>query len=100
MAGKKQYEMLFALNARLNGGFRGTFSRAQAEFTRLGKEIKSLHKVQGDISSYQKQQAALERAKTVAYRMLAVGKYSVEEIADVTELSLEEVKELKKGQSA
>ena len=64
MAGKKQYEMLFALNARLNGGFRGTFSRAQAEFTRLGKEIQSLHKVQGDISSYQKQQAALENTRS------------------------------------
>lgn len=64
MAGKKQYEMLFALNARLNGGFRGTFSRAQAEFTRLGKEIQSLHKVQNDISSYQKQQAALENTRT------------------------------------
>ena len=63
MAGKKQYEMLFALNARLNGGFRGTFSRAQAEFTRLGKEIQSLHKVQNDISSYQKQQAALENTR-------------------------------------
>ncbi len=42
MASKREYEMLFALNARLNGGFRGTFSRAQAEFTRLGKEIKRM----------------------------------------------------------
>lgn len=46
------------------------------------------------------QQVALELAKTVAYRMLAAGKYSVEEIADVTELSLEEVTELKKERSA
>lgn len=64
MAGKKQYEMLFALNARMNGGFSGTFTKAQAEFTRLGKEIQSLHKVQGDISSYQKQQAALENTRS------------------------------------
>ena len=45
-------------------------------------------------------QAALERAKTVAYRMLAAGKYSAEEIADMTELSVDEVKKLEAGQSA
>lgn len=60
MASKNEYEMLFQLNARMNGGFSGTFSKAQAEFTRLGKEIQSLHKVQGDIASYQKQQSAIE----------------------------------------
>ena len=40
-------------------------------------------------------QAALERAKTVVYRMLAAGKYSLEEIADMTEVSLDEVKKMK-----
>lgn len=63
MASKREYEMLFALNARMNGGFSGTFSKAQAEFTRLGKEIQSLHKVQGDIASYQKQQSAIEATR-------------------------------------
>lgn len=64
MAGKKEFEMLFALNARMNGGFGATFSKAQAEFTRLGKEIQSLHRVQGDIASYQKQQSAIENTRT------------------------------------
>lgn len=59
----KQFEMLFQLNAQMNGGFSSTFSKAQAEFTRLGKEIQSLHKVQGDIASYQKQQSAIENTK-------------------------------------
>ena len=36
MASRKEYEMLFALNARMNGGFSGTFSKAQVEFSRLG----------------------------------------------------------------
>ena len=58
MASRKEYEMLFALNARMNGGFSGTFSKAQAEFSRLGREIQDLHKLQGNIASYQKQQAA------------------------------------------
>ncbi len=45
-------------------------------------------------------QAALERVKAVAYRMLAAGRYSLEEIADMTELSLDEVKKLQTGLSA
>lgn len=64
MASKKEFEILFAMNARMNGGFSGTFSKAQAEFTRLGKEIQSLHKVQGDIASYQKQQSAIEATRS------------------------------------
>ncbi len=56
---RKTYEMLFALNAQMNSGFSGTFSKAQAEFSRLGKEIQGLQKIQGDIASYQKQQGAI-----------------------------------------
>jgi len=63
MAGRKEYEMLFALNARMNGGFSGTFSKAQAEFSRLGREIQGLHKIQGDIASYQKQQGAIDATR-------------------------------------
>ena len=64
MASKKEFEMLFALNARMNGGFSSTFSKAQAEFTRLGKEIQGLHRVQGDIESWQKQQSAIEATRS------------------------------------
>lgn len=64
MASRKEYEMLFALNARMNGGFSGTFSKAQAEFSRLGKEIQALQKIQGNISSYQKQQGAIEATRS------------------------------------
>lgn len=60
MASRKEYEMLFALNARMNGGFSGTFSKAQAEFVRLGKEVQELGRLQRDVSGYQKQQAAVE----------------------------------------
>ena len=48
MASRKEYEMLFALNAQMNGNFTGTFSTAQAEFSRLSKEIQALHQLQGD----------------------------------------------------
>ena len=45
-------------------------------------------------------QAALERAKLVAHRILATGKFSLEEIANMTDLSLDEVKKLQAGQTA
>ncbi len=64
MAGRKDYELLFRLNAQLGGGYVGTFGKAQAEFSRLGKEIQALHKLQADVSSYQKQQQALENTRT------------------------------------
>lgn len=64
MASSKQFSMDFMLNASMNGGFKTTFSRAQTEFTKLGKEIQSLHRVQGDIASYQKQQSAIESTRS------------------------------------
>lgn len=64
MANNSTFEMQFLLNARMNGGFSGTVSKAQAEFTRLGKEVQSLHRLQGDIASYQKQQTAMEATRS------------------------------------
>ena len=62
MAGKV-HTMDFVLNAALNGNFKGTFSRAQQEFVRLGKEIQGLNRLQSDISSYQKQQKAVQNTE-------------------------------------
>ena len=39
------------------------------------------------------------RSMQIALRMLAAGTHSVEEIADITELSLDEVNELRKKQA-
>lgn len=57
---QKQYSFDFILNAVLNGGFSGTFTKAQQEFVRLGEEIKNLQAIQRDIGAYQKQAAAVE----------------------------------------
>lgn len=62
MAGK-EHSILFALNASLNGNFKGTFNSAQQEFARLGKEIQSMNRLQSDISSYQKQQKAVQNTE-------------------------------------
>ena len=59
MASSKKYGLDIVLSAALNGGFKGTFSSAQAEFAKLGSEIRDLNRLQSDVSSYQKQQAAV-----------------------------------------
>ena len=59
MANRKEYEMLFALNAQVNGGFHGTFTKAQERFVELGNEIRNLQKTQANISAYQKQESAI-----------------------------------------
>ena len=45
-------------------------------------------------------QAATERAKAVVLRMLAAGKYALEEIAEISGLPLEAVKKLQAGEDA
>lgn len=57
---QKQYSFDFILNAVLNGGFSGTFTKAQQEFVRLGNEIKNLQAIQRDVAAYQKQAAAVQ----------------------------------------
>jgi len=52
--------MMFSLAAQLQGGFSGTFSRAQQEIAGMQKEIAALAKAQSDVSAYQKQQVAVD----------------------------------------
>lgn len=60
MASKKEYTMLFALNASLNGGFQTTFTKASSAVAGMQKEIQALAKEQSDISAYEKQQKGIE----------------------------------------
>ncbi|MDY5501610.1 MAG: phage tail tape measure protein [Gemmiger sp.] len=63
MAGRKEYEMLFQLNAQLGGSYSKTFKAAQREIVSMQKEIQALSKTQADISAFQKQQAAVEATR-------------------------------------
>lgn len=63
MASRKEYEMLFRLNAQLGGSYSSTFKSAQREIVAMQKEIDSLSKTQSDISAYQKQQSAVEATR-------------------------------------
>lgn len=85
MASRKEYEMLFSLNARMNGGFGGTFSKAQAEFSRLGKEVSSLQKLQGDVASYQKQQSAIDTTRSKLENLKQQHDLLQKEISETTE---------------
>lgn len=63
MANRKEYEMLFQLQAELGGSYNSTFSKAQSTIASMQKEIQALSKTQSDISSFQKQQGAVEATK-------------------------------------
>lgn len=63
MSSRKEYEMLFQLNAQLGGNYSKTFKAAQQELASMQKEIQALSKTQADISAYQKQQTAVEATR-------------------------------------
>lgn len=63
MASRKEYEMQFKLNAQLASGYSASFKAAQKEITQMQNELQAMNRVHADISSYQKQQQALEKTK-------------------------------------
>lgn len=63
MASRHEYEMLFKLNAQLGGSYSSTFKSAQGAIASMQKEIAALSKIQSDITSYQKQQNAIEASR-------------------------------------
>lgn len=63
MASRKEYEMLFQLNAQLGGSYNSTFSKAQKAVLDMQKEIQALSKTQSDITAFQKQQSAVEATR-------------------------------------
>lgn len=71
-----------------------------AERVRFFKESKEGIAIMCKAMEDMRNQTVLESMKAVAHRMLAAGKYSLEEIASMTELPLDEVRKLQTGQSA
>ncbi len=63
MSSRKEYEMLFQLNAQLGSSYSSTFKNAQGAITSMQKEIAALSKTQSDISAYQKQQDAVDNSR-------------------------------------
>ncbi len=63
MASRREYEMLFQLNAQLGSSYSGTFKQAEGAIVSMQREIAALTKTQADISAYEKQQTAVENSK-------------------------------------
>ncbi|WP_050698002.1 phage tail tape measure protein [Anaeromassilibacillus senegalensis] len=63
MASRREYEMLFHLNAQLGSSYNGTFKSAQSTLSSMQKEVLNLSKTQSDISAFQKQQGAVEATR-------------------------------------
>lgn len=60
MASRKEYELLFQLNAATNGNFSKTLSKAQQDILAMQQKIRETSKLQSDVSAYLKQQKASE----------------------------------------
>lgn len=63
MAGQREYQMLFQLNAKLGSQYSSTLKAAQSELVRFNQEYRNLSKTANDISAYQRQQTAVENTK-------------------------------------
>lgn len=63
MASRKEYDMMFQLNAQLGGSYNSTFKSATSAVAAMQKEIEALSRSQSDIAAYQKQQSAIEATK-------------------------------------
>ena len=59
-----------------------------------------MSQIMEDMRNESLKQGMKQEMKEVALRMLAVGKYALEEIASISGLSLDEVKKLKAEQTA
>lgn len=71
-----------------------------AERVKFFKESKEGIEIMCQVMEDMRNQTLKEGMKEVALRMLAAGKYELEEIADISGLSVEEVKQLKADRSA
>ena len=63
-------------------------------FKNHSKGVNTMCKIMEEFGLRQQAKGRLESAQNIALRMLAKGKYSIEEIAEVTKLSLEEIRAL------
>jgi hypothetical protein len=69
-AARKEYETMFALNARLSSEFGKAFASAQKSISDTQREVAALNKAQADVAAYQKQGDAVAAAgkKLSAYK--------------------------------
>lgn len=87
MAGRKEFEMMFMLNATMSNTFNSTFSQAQIKLQGMQNEIQALSKVQSNISAYERQQAAVENTTRKLQELQACYANVQKEIAESGQFS-------------
>jgi predicted transposase/invertase (TIGR01784 family) len=78
----------------------GTLANRVRFFKESKEGIEIMCKAMEDMRNESLQEGIREGMKATARRMLAAGKYALEEIVNISGLSLEEVKQLKADRSA
>lgn len=71
MAGRKEYELLFKLQAALGGNFNTVFQSALNTTKQMQNSLTKLNSIAGKIDAYKKQEAALESNRQKLERLTA-----------------------------
>ena len=71
MAGRKEYELLFKLQAALGGNFNTVFQSALNTTKQMKNSLTKLNSITGKIDAYKKQEAALESNRQKLERLTA-----------------------------
>ena len=71
MAGRKEYELLFKLQAALGGNFNTVFQSALNTTKQMQNSLTKLNSITGKIDAYKKQEAALESSRQKLERLTA-----------------------------
>lgn len=64
MASRKEFEMSFKIDGKTTGAYSTAFKSAQQQLAQMQNELQALNRLQNDISSYQKQQEALQGTRS------------------------------------
>ncbi len=68
MAGRKEFELLFKLQATLGSGFNSSFNSAMNASRQLQGNLSKINTLSGKIEGFQKQSAALQANKDILPR--------------------------------
>lgn len=85
MAGRKEYELLFKLQAALGGNFNAAFQAATNTIKQQQNAISKLNSITGKIDAYRKQESALESNRQKLERLTAEHERLQREISETEE---------------
>lgn len=99
MAGRKEYELLFKLQAALGGNFNTVFQSALNTTKQMQNSLTKLNSITGKIDAYKKQEAALESNRQKLERLTAEHDKLQREISETAAPSEELRKKMAKNET-